>query len=147
MLFWERLWKNLGLEKPLSVGIRVNYLFYRSLEDVGSHADDGGPSRDVSKEKQRLNQAFYMKKLWFWLARAKEMALINKRPEPLKESLRYAGTMDAWSAGAEELAVIFKKTRIAKVKSSGNCFLRVSTQTLCTGGQGCTSCWWLNLIV
>lgn len=99
MLFWERLWKNLGLEKPLSVGIRVNYLFYRSLEDVESHEDDGGLPRDVSEEKQRLYQAFYVKKLWFWLARAKEMALINKRPEPLKESLRYAGTMDAGRLG------------------------------------------------
>jgi hypothetical protein len=35
--------------------------------------------------KQTLYQAFYqVENLWFWSARAEELAVINKRPEPLK---------------------------------------------------------------
>ena len=33
--------------------------------------------------------------LWFWSARAKESAVINEKPEPLKQRLCFTGTADA----------------------------------------------------
>lgn len=45
-------------------------------------------------------------------------------------------------------AVIFCWQLIFEVKSPEKCFLRVSTQNLCSrGGQGCVFCWQLVVIV
>ena len=61
----------------------------RSLEDnVKNSAEDGGLACKISEGKLktlfRAIAALIVKILWFWLAEAKESAVINKILEPLK---------------------------------------------------------------
>jgi hypothetical protein len=64
-------------------------MLYRSLEDnVENSAENGGLACEISEGK--LNTLFraivtlIVKILWFWLAGAEELAVINKIPELVK---------------------------------------------------------------
>jgi hypothetical protein len=61
----------------------------RSLEDnVKNSAEDGGLACEISEGRLktffRAVAILIVKILWFWLAEAKESAVINKILEPLK---------------------------------------------------------------
>jgi hypothetical protein len=64
----------------------------RSLEDnVKNSAEDGGLACEISEGRLktffRAVAILIVKILWFWLAEAKESAVINKIPELLKHNL------------------------------------------------------------
>ena len=70
----------------------------RSLEDnVENSAEDGGLACEISEGRLktliRAVAVLIVKILWFWLAGAEESAVINKIPEPLKQTI--SGTIDA----------------------------------------------------
>jgi hypothetical protein len=75
-------------------------MLYRNLEDnVENSAKDGSLACEILEE--RLKTLFKaatilsVKILWFWLAGAKNSAVINKIPELLKQKLCITGTIDA----------------------------------------------------
>jgi hypothetical protein len=81
----EGLW-NFGLEDLF--GVKNSGMLCRSLEDnVENSAEDGGLACEISE--RRLKTLFraivtlIVKILWFWLAGAEELAVINKIPELL----------------------------------------------------------------
>ena len=74
-------------------------MFCRSLEDdVENSAEDIGLACEISeghlKSLIRSVAILIVKILWFWLAGAKESAVINKIPELLKPNLCIIGTID-----------------------------------------------------
>ena len=64
-------------------------LFCRSLEDnnVKSSTDDGGLAYEVSEESKESYQTICQRICGVWSAGAREMAMMNKRPKPLKKNL------------------------------------------------------------
>ena len=75
-------------------------MFCRSLEDnVKNSAEDGGLACEISEERLktliRAVAVSIVKILWFWLAGAEESAVINKKPELLKQNLCITGPIDA----------------------------------------------------
>ena len=75
-------------------------MFCRCLEDnVENSAEGGGLACEISEGRLktliRAVVVLVMKILWFWLAGAKESAVINKISERLKQSLCITGTIDA----------------------------------------------------
>jgi hypothetical protein len=72
----------------------------RSLEDnVENNAEDGHLPCEISEGKLKtLFRAIVIligKILWFWLAGAEELAVINKIPQLLKWNFCITGTIDA----------------------------------------------------
>jgi hypothetical protein len=64
-------------------------MLYRSLEDnVENSAEDGGLACEISEGRLktlfRAIAILIVKILWFWLAGAEELAVINTIPELLK---------------------------------------------------------------
>jgi hypothetical protein len=79
-------------------------MFCRSLEDnVENSAEGGGLACEISEGRLKILiraiAVFTVKILWFWLAGAKESAVINKIPELLKQNLCITGMIDvvSWS--------------------------------------------------
>jgi hypothetical protein len=72
----------------------------RTLEDnVENSAKDGGLAYEISEGRLKILiravAILIVKILWFWLAGAEELAVIDKIPELLKQNFCITGTIDA----------------------------------------------------